>query len=145
MQTKFIPPIDSETLNREARYFHKYLFGEVAEPSFVELYHTVHLEQPSIFAASDREIACINQIVSRKLNPVAIEPWLRKQSQHHLLSRKLLLATYLAEADGRHISRFHLQAPISLYHAWPLVFLSLTSGALQLAHGKIQIIWYDLL
>lgn len=136
---------NSITLDGESRYFHKCLFSEEAEPRFVELYRAVHLEQADLFAASDREIAGVARIVARRLDAAGIEPWLRRRSQRHLLSRKLLLATYLAEVDGQHLTKFGLQEHQSQCQLWCHIFFKIAGGVFRLTRGFMQAIRHDLL
>lgn len=137
--------IDSITVDRESRYFHKCLFNEEAEPRFVELYRAVHFEQADIFAASDHEIAGVARVVARRLDAVGIEPWLRRRSQRHLLSRKLMLATYLAEVDGQHLAKFELQEQHSQCQLWCRMFVKIVGGVFRLIKGLTQAIRHDLL
>lgn len=144
-QENALSPTDFIALDRESRYFHKCLFNEEAEQSFVELYRAVHLEQANIFASSDREIACVARIVAKRLDAVGIEPCLRRRCERrHLLSRKLMLATYLAEADGQHLAKYGLQERQSWCQLWCRIFIKVAGGSLRLTRGFIQAIRHDL-
>jgi len=94
--------IDETRLTREAELFHRQFFRHNPSHRFVEQYLKVHAEQPELMHATDNEFRTVQIIVEKELNAFGIEPWLRSDSRRHLLSRKLLLTSYLTECGAMH-------------------------------------------
>jgi hypothetical protein len=137
-------PDDCVMLNNESRYFYKCLFKKDAPSGMVALYRTIHIECPSLFTALDCEVSTVARIATERLDAVGIEPWLRNREQRHLLSRKLLLLTYLAETDGTHLAEFSVAKRLPCFWLWPHILMCALLGTLRMARGYIQIARYDL-
>lgn len=129
---------DPVVLERELRYFHKCLFQREPPPSLIKLYHDVHHDRADLFEASGNEAADVLKIVTKELDAVGIEPWLRFQTQRHLLSRKILLVMYLAETGGRHQMNFMFEERPSLIRTWWHIAKNSLSGVFHLVKGFIQ-------
>lgn len=89
-------------LMQEAQFLHRGFFKRGASVQFVDAYCRAHRDLPDLQAFSAAELATVQTIVERKLNALAIEPWLRRPGKRHALSAKLLLVAYLAESDASH-------------------------------------------
>lgn len=86
----------------EAQHLHWCLFRRDAPRALIDSYLLAHIDIPELRACSPDQEQAIRVIVNKRLDAVAIEPWLRGGARRHLLSSKLLLIAYLAECDGRH-------------------------------------------
>jgi hypothetical protein len=127
----------------EADYLHRAMFRKPPEPAFVERYARAHAEILELRAISSVELRTLGIIVTRRLDPLAVEPWLRGRSRRHALSAKLALIAYLAECDGAH-PMFVRRAP-GRGVAWLGIVLSGGMGAARLVMGFVQWRRYGLL
>jgi len=91
-----------QELRKEAEYLYRRLFGRAASTELIENYLAAHAGMPALHAAHEAQFNTMRTIVAKGLDAVAIEPWLRGRNVRHILSRKLLLISYLAECDSRH-------------------------------------------
>ena len=132
-----------ENLIHELEIFHYQFFSCVPPVVTVSAYIAAHRDKPELFYASESEIRTINIIVEKNINALGIEPWLRISSKRHLLSRKLLLISYLAECDAAH--QDFRQESKGLFHSFIGIFFSLSLGAFLLVKGRIDISIYGLL
>ncbi len=91
-------------LGLEAEHLHRCLFYCEAPQSLVTSYLQAHAVMPEMRAPILDQLRTINVIVEKRLDAVAIEPWMRQRKRRHILTSKLLLVAYLAECDGLHAS-----------------------------------------
>lgn len=132
-----------ETLCKEARYLHSRMFRRCPADDLVDAYVRAHSEIRDLRALDERQLRTVRIIVVRRLDAVAIEPWLRGKGIRHALSAKLLLLAYLAECDTGH--REFLRgtsngriALVSMVHATMMAFFRLIRGYVQKArHGLV--------
>jgi len=97
-----IQPDISRDLEVEADFLHRSLFGSKAPEKLIGLYVLAHCELNDLTQTDADEIIAVSKVVHNGLDALGIEPWLRSKKQRHLLSRKLLLISYLAECDSEH-------------------------------------------
>lgn len=128
---------EAEALATEAGVLHEALFGRSPSSRFVGLYVEVHRERADLFAASQTETDTVCRVVKRGLDIAGIEVLLRRPGLRHLLSRKLMLAGYLAECDGEHPE----SRPLSLgrMQAYGGIAMAGLRGAIRLARARFQI------
>lgn len=128
---------DDEHLSLECERFHQLLFHRKPSALFIVRYITAHKHIDGLLSVSEAEHKTLTIIISKKLNAVNIEPWLRNTHKRHILSSKLMLIASLAECDAMHLEfarKTNGLLPAYLCLAW-YGFL----GALKLIHGKITI------
>lgn len=94
--------VSEQQLRLEAEYLHRCLFGRGASPELVGNYLAAHGAMAELHDAPSEQLNTMRTIIARRLDAVLVEPWLRKGKIRHLLSRKLLLISYLAECDANH-------------------------------------------
>ena len=123
-------------LEREARYLHQALFGRLPPPSLVALYVAAHLERADLFDAPQREMHTLARIVSLGLDATGIEVRLRRPGRRHLLSRKLLLVSYIAECDGLHPEPRRVPRGMPAAHA--VLLASAVRAAVSILRGRFQ-------
>jgi hypothetical protein len=135
-----ISEIDS--LRTEAKYLYYQLFQRVSSSQFLELYVKAHIESESLMDLPQSELAHVQTILQKKLDAVAIEPWLRKAMRLHALSSKLLLVSYLSECDSmnQEYSRQHPSGSLSILK---IIILSLKSF-FRLTRGFLQKHFYGI-
>jgi len=128
---------EAGALATEAGVLHEALFGRSPSSRFVGLYVEVHRERADLFAASQTETETVCRIVERGLDIAGIEVLLRRSGLRHLLSRKLMLAGYLAECGGEHPEC----RPLSLgrTQAYGKIAMAGMRGAIRLARARFQI------
>lgn len=124
------------TLEREARYLHHALFGRAPPPSLVPLYVSAHLERADLFDAPEREMNELARIVALGLDATGIEMRLRRPGRRHLLSRKLLLVSYIAECDGQHPESRRVPQGMPAAHA--ALLSSGVRAAVCMLRGRLQ-------
>jgi hypothetical protein len=88
-------------LELEAEYLYERLFRARPSQSVVLHYCQVHAERDDLMRADEAEARTVRLVAEKQLNPIAVELVVRRLRPRHLLSRKLLLLTYLAECSGR--------------------------------------------
>ena len=128
-------------LSEEAAYFYRALFRVGLPEHIRSLYCKAHADLPDEFASPEREAYTVAAIMRHALDPVGIEPWLRKKNvHHHLLTRKLLLLAYLHESGGGIVSvaAGRLGGGVDM-------FLTLCGAAFSLIRGLLQKRRYGLL
>ena len=89
-------------LAREAVYLHQRLFGGLPPDEVVARY--VQANQRCLPPGSDRSSAIVDAVVSRRLDPEAVELVLRRR--HPLLSRKIQILFYLLEVRSGYYAWF---------------------------------------
>ena len=102
--SNFYADYDHE-LYLEGKYLHSFLFKSQPDGRLLSVYISAHSLIPDLKVSTQRQkeqISTIRLIIKYRLNPVAIEPWLRNKEKRHLLSAKLLLIIYIAECDAGH-------------------------------------------
>lgn len=58
---------------------------------------------PEFHRIDDTEVQTVRTVIEKKLDAIAVEPWLRNKYRHHLLSKKIFLISYISECDAEHI------------------------------------------
>jgi hypothetical protein len=94
--------MDNIRLVREVEILHFQFFRKSPPKEFIMQYIKAHKELPDLVCASNNELRTVDIIIKKNLNALGIEPFLRCGKKRHLLSRKLLLISYLAECDAQH-------------------------------------------
>ena len=84
-------------LIREVDLFFPLLFDNLPTSQITECYIKIHESLEEFKYAPLEQRRTLKIIVGKKMNAVAIEPWLRRNERRHLLSAKLLLLVYLFE------------------------------------------------
>lgn len=136
---KEIPKLGShEMLRKEAEYLHFSMFRRCSTDNILNAYVRAHAEIPNLGTASEQQIRTVRVIVSRRLDALGIEPWLRDKKVRHLLGAKILLVAYLAECDACHteFSRRNSGGRMALakiVHATLMAVLRLLRGRIQKA------------
>ena len=100
---------DAEALAREARYLHRAVFGGVIPEEVVERYIRAHDTFPS--ARTDAARRMLDVILSRNLDPEAIELVLRVRKGNPALTQKFQILCYLVEVRSAYYPRFVNQRP----------------------------------
>jgi hypothetical protein len=100
---------DAEALAREARYLHRAVFGGAIPEEVVERYVRAHDAFPSV--RSDAARRMLDVILSRNLDPEAIELVLRVRKGNPALTRKFQILCYLVEVRSAYYPRFVNQRP----------------------------------
>ena len=118
------------------------MFGRECASSIGEYYVRAHFEMFELRDAPDIQFSTVRAIVNKKLNAVLIEPWLRGGMRRHILSRKLLLISYLAECDADHPEYLNFRGRNFL----TMINFMLTGvrALLGLAYGWSVKSWYGL-
>jgi hypothetical protein len=134
--------LEIDSLRTEAKYLYYQMFQRPSSSQFVELYVKAHIESESLMDLPQSELANVQTILQKKLDAVAIEPWLRKAMRLHALSSKLLLISYLSECDSmnQEYSRQHSSGSLSILK---IIILSLKSF-LRLTRGFLQKYFYGI-
>jgi hypothetical protein len=130
-------------LCREAHYLYQQCFQRRASSSLVERYKNAHAEIPELNRADAQETRTMYLIMEKKLNAPGIEPWLRNEKKHHILTSKLLLIMYLAECDAAH--REFTRASSGRFLGWVSMFSACWRGVMRLCIGAMQKNRYGLL
>lgn len=133
-------PFSGQDISEEAAYFYCALFREQLPENIRGLYCKAHAALPDEFASTAREAHTVTAIMRHALDPVGIEPWLRKKNAHHLLTRKLLLLAYLHECGGGRVSVADGRLGGGLD-----MFLTICGAAFSLTRGLLQKRRYGLL
>jgi len=130
------------TLTTEAKYLYFHFFQRIASNQFVKLYIKAHMESEWLMDLPQSELAQVRTILDKKLDAVAIEPWLRKSIRLHALSSKLLLVSYLSECDtmNQEYSRKYLSGSLSILK---IITLSIKSF-FRLMRGFLQKFFYGI-
>lgn len=129
--------VSSSSLKEEVAYFHRKMFGFAPTSQLVQAYISAHESQPQLFESSDAQLSTVHTVVTKSLSPMGIEVWLRKGSNRHLLSRKLLLLSYLSECDAGHPE--YLANDGGLLKATLKILASSGLAVLSMLKGKWQI------
>ena len=133
---------DCSLLGQECRYLYFFFFKKTPPPCLVQGYIQAHKELSSLRDFPAREYATIQKILEKRLNATAIEPWLRRKGERHVLTRKLMLISFLAECGGGH-EEFSRQAQGRVRGWWALV-LGALQGTGALAVGYAEKTFYGL-
>lgn len=103
-------------LCEEARYLHSVMFRSCPTDRLVDAYVRAHTEIQGLCAIDERQLQTVQLIVTKRLDAVGVEPWLRGKEVRHALCAKMLLIAYLAECDAHHLEfmRGRTDGPIAL-------------------------------
>lgn len=107
-----------------------------------QAYVQAHFDLPDLSLASEAEARTVRVIVDRKLDALAIEPWLRRGPRRHLLSRKLMLVAYVMECDGGHPEI--RQELTGRYAGFASLCATSIASALRMARGRLQMMMHGL-
>ena len=128
-------------LRQEVEYFYHCLFGGDAPPELIAYYLDAHEILLDLRDLPADQLRTVHDIVEKKLDAAAIEPWLRCKGSRHALSAKLLLIAYLVECGaGRQPGQFqHISSGwVALVSAALGGFVGLLRGRyLKARHGLI--------
>ena len=130
-------------LTHEVQVLHLQFFGTVAPQELIKAYVKFHLDSPKLVQATNEEMQTVFTVINKELDAFGIEPWLRGGPTRHLLSRKLLLISYLAECDAAHLESSQL-----LKGRWGILvqlFCNSVNGVGHLLKGRFQKALYGLL
>ncbi|WP_143530307.1 hypothetical protein [Rhizobium sp. RU36D] len=94
---------DRDGLAKEVNHLHQSLFGRPPTASVIEHYIQAHMIMPELHDVHDAEVRTVRAVIEKKLDAIAVEPWLRDKNRHHLLSRKIFLLSYISECDAEHV------------------------------------------
>jgi hypothetical protein len=134
-------PKERNVLIEECLYFHSLLFNDIPSGTIMDFYISAHRELSDLRYANGHEAAVIKTIVQKRLCAPGIEPWLRAGKQRHILTRKLMLLSYLAECSGSSpIRKVFFGRPTAL----PRMFLLCCRALGRLTTGYIQRLIYGL-
>lgn len=134
---------ETAALLDEVRHFHASLFGRPPSASLAEAYLRAHADIEALGALDAAQRRSLQRIVERRLDAVAIEPWLRsKTGRRHPLGAKLLLISYLAETDAAHPE--YSRASVLPAGLCPLAVRVLSSAA-RMLRGLFQKAWHGIL
>lgn len=134
--------INKIDLTREIKFLHHQFFRYEASHQLIEDYLKAHKELFILADASDSEQRTVRIIIEKKLDALGIEPWLRTGVRRHLLSRKLLLVSYLVECDGAHPEyRQEVEGRVRCFVR--LCWVSVLA-TIRLLRGRLQKIFYEL-
>ena len=118
--------MNESLLAQEAKLFFSQLNPHLQLPAqMLEQYIKIHQERKDLFNATPVEQKTLTKIVEKKLDAVAIEPWLRQSPYRHLLTRKLLVLSYLEELNSP-----STKVELSIYRAFLTLPASLIKGLL---------------
>lgn len=134
---------DQVNLTREAEVLHRQFFRRDVPQGFIDEYLKAHAELADMAQVSDSELRTVNIVIEKELDALGIEPWLRTGSKRHLLTRKLLLISYLAECDATHLEL--RQEIIGRVRSITRLCISGVWGIIRLINGRIQKAFYGLL
>lgn len=132
---KHVSGISGPELRQEAEHLHRRLFGCGASPQLVANYLRAHDALPELHDAPASQLNTMRTILTRRLDAVSVEPWLRNGYTRHILSRKLLLVSYLAECDAKHPE--YASSSEGPVQGWLKLLLAGLKAGLGLARG-----WY---
>jgi hypothetical protein len=124
---------NQDDIEYEAEYLYHSLFSRKAPDSVIRLYTEAHIDLPELRfegIKESRQLDTLEVVLSKKLNAVAIEPWLRKGNLRHPLSAKLLLLAYIAESGGQ-----HQEFSRNLNSGWLDLIKTGSSSMFQLLYG----------
>jgi hypothetical protein len=128
---------DPPWLEREVDLFHRHLFGAAPSPWLRGHYLAFHQEVKWLAEFDEPQARTLQVVVTRGLNAVGVEFWLRDPRVPHLLTVKLTLLSYLAECEQGH-PQFGRKVTLGLPRAlWRLGVESL-KGAGLLMIGYVQ-------
>jgi hypothetical protein len=134
---------ENEALRLEAQYLHLRLFGRDPSKALIDAYLHVHADIPELGTADSEQLRTVRVIVTRHLDPLGLEPWLRNGNKRHALSIKLLLLSYLSECDANHPEFVRCRNGKS--HTLLSMGLTSISAIFALFRGRFQMAWHGLL
>ena len=133
---------EQSDLIHEVEVLHRQFFRCDAPHELIDNYLRVHAELPDMLRANDIELHTVRIIIEKQLDALGIEPWLRSGSSRHLLTRKLLLISFLAECDADHPeSRREVDGRA---HSFIKLFNGGMSSGIHLLRGRFQKAIYGL-
>ena len=110
---------DAEALAREARSFHRALFGGAAPEEVVGRYVRAHEVCPA--ARTETARRALDLILSRNLDAEAIEYALRLRKGNPALTQKFQILFYLVEVRSAYYPRFVNERPAAARAAWEML------------------------
>ena len=134
----------SDLLRLEATYLYNCLFHQAASENLLAGYVKAHQKIQALRSIQPKQQVGITQIVTRQLDAVGIEFWLRSGEPRHALSCKLLLLIYLAECGGQLSSQLVRGSSTQGYLWWKIAldlgrtgFYTLRGGYQKLRYGLV--------
>jgi len=128
-------------LKLEADYLHVSMFGCRPGAVFVRRYIAANQDCEELHA-DPSEIESTRRLISIGANVAAIEAALRSRKHRHLLSRKMILVSYIAECDGEHGDTF--EATIPPLHFWLILPYWGARALIRLVLGKLLMVRYGI-
>lgn len=101
-QLELTPSDRVNQLTDEVTYLYQSIFSRIPPNLLIVSYIAAHSEINELKLLDDQQKLTVHRVVTKKLDAVGIEPWLRSPQRRHALSIKLLLIMYLAESDSLH-------------------------------------------
>jgi len=135
--------LNQNHLSHEVKVLHRQFFKSDAPKELIKNYIKCHSDMPEMTDAKDSEFRTVRIVIEKELDALGIEPWLRSGSTRHLLSRKILLISYLAECDALHLE-FRKEVR-GFFCCLVYLFRILASGGFHLSQGFLQKVIYGLL
>ena len=128
-----------KSLDLESEFFFLYtkLFNKDPDHILYIYYKNAHLIFTELLHPKKEECDFVKYLINKKINPLGIEPWLRLRPERHLLSCKLHVIHYIAEA-GDTLYNFRGDPSISLI-ALLNIFINLLHSIFSLVMGFIQL------
>jgi hypothetical protein len=124
-------------LQAEVCYLHRQLFHRAPNDGLVSAYLRVHADLPELHSLDPQQLHTVRTVVTRRLDALGIEPWLRdKSKKRHALSVKLLLLSYLAETDASHPE--YTRHGRVVQGVWACMLLTTLSAVFRLLRGRVQ-------
>jgi len=134
---------DIGQLTHEVQVLHLQFFDKAAPQELIKAYVKFHIDSPKLVQATNEEIQTVVTVINKELDAFGIEPWLRGGPTRHLLSRKLLLISYLAECDAAHLE--YSQLLKGRWRTFVQLLCNSVNGIGHLLKGRFQKALYGLL
>jgi hypothetical protein len=120
-------------LQREAHLLHRALFRIDPTPQIVDRYMAAH--EAGLGACAPAEAAWLERVFVSGADLLALELSLRRQNPKHVLVRKFLIMTYIAEGSPGYAAHF-LSLRRRAAPAWLELGLALLRSAWKLLKGQ---------
>jgi len=117
------------------------MFGFSPSSEFIHHY-VVANQECSDLHADIVEVDFIRYIIKNEHSVLAIETALRRKVNRHLLSRKIILVSYIAECDGTHREAYGFS--ISTFYFWIILPLWGIRALTRLLIGRLLMIRYGI-
>jgi hypothetical protein len=121
---------------REVIFLHEKMFARKPEKALLEAYERAHCSLVDLQVPLKNEVLSLSIIISKNLDVMGIEPWLRGKGRRHLITSKLLLLAALSECDASHCE-FDMKS-ISNGNALLAIMCHGFIGTLRLIRGRLQ-------